>query len=271
MTLRPWNDLPGTLRGRLADRIGAVGPAEPVVGGFTPGVRVRVPVAEGRTVFVKAIPSDDPLASMYRTEGAVNRTLPPGVGPRLLTALDAEGWVVLVFDYTHGRHPDLSPGSPDLPRVMEAVAALQATLSPSPYSEAPEFTSHPVVGRAAAQHPAMRGDTLLHCDIRSDNLLMGKEGVFFVDWALAHKGASWLDVALMIPQLIMAGHAPEEAEGWAAQVPCYATAPKAGVSAFASSISGYWAQRLDQGGAELRRYRRHAVEAGRAWQAFRGA
>ncbi|MER7516058.1 phosphotransferase [Streptomyces sp. NPDC126499] len=270
MTSRVWDDLPPAVRRRLADRLAAVGPAVAVTGGFTPGVRVRMRAAFGRDVFVKAIPATDPLASMYRAEAAVNRGLPPGVGPRLLAVLDADGWVVLAFHYEEGRHPDLSPGSSDLASLMDAVAALHTTLTPSPFPLAPDFVSHPVAERAAGHHEAMRGDTLLHCDIRSDNVLIG-DRVLFVDWALAHRGAAWLDVALMVPQLIMAGHGPESAEEWAAKVPAYAAAPQAAVTAFASSITGYWAQRLDQGVKELRQYRRRAVEAGRAWQAWRNA
>ncbi|WP_055599695.1 phosphotransferase [Streptomyces aureus] len=70
----------------------------------------------------------------------------------------------------------------------------------------PEFTDHPVVERAADYHPAMRGGTLLHCDIRSDNILVGE--VRFVDWVLAHRGAARLDVALLVPQLILAAMRP---------------------------------------------------------------
>lgn len=270
MTSRVWEDLPPALRRYLTGRLAAVGPAVPVDGGFTPGVRVRMRVADSRDVFVKAIPATDPLAAMYREEGEINRDLPPDIGPRLLAVLDRDGWVVLAFEYVEGRHPDFSPGATDLAAVIDAVAALPTVLSPSPYPPAPEFVSHPVVEQAASHHEVMRGDTLLHCDIRTDNVLIG-DGVLFVDWALAHRGAAWLDVALMVPQLIMAGHSPAAAEEWATKVPAYATAPEAAVTAFASSLTGYWARRLDQGVTELRRYRRRAVEAGRVWQAFRDA
>ncbi|MFJ8663533.1 hypothetical protein [Streptomyces sp. NPDC093795] len=115
----------------------------------------------------------------------------------------------------------------------------------------------------------MRGDTLLHCAIRTDNLLIGDRGVRFVDWALAHRGAAWLDVALILPQLIRAGHTPEEAEKHAAQIPAYRDAPEQAITAFASSITAYWADRAQQGGPDLRRYRQQALAAGRAWEACR--
>ncbi|MGW8356526.1 hypothetical protein [Streptomyces wedmorensis] len=206
---------------------------------------------------------------MYRTEGAINRTLPPGQGPRLLTELDQHDWYVLAFEYLQGRHPDLSPHSPDLPLVLDAVANLHATLTPCPYPDAPEFTDHPVVAQAADHHQVMKGDTLLHCDIRADNLLITDSGVHFVDWALAHRGAPWLDTALIVPQLILAGHTPEEAEKHAAQIPAYHHAPEKAITSFASSITTYWRQNAEQGAPGLRQYRARALEAGRSWEAYR--
>lgn len=269
MTTRTWDDLPALLRHHIADQFHPTAPAEPVSGGFTPGVRVRLLQATGGEVFLKAIPTDDPLAAMYRTEAAVNRTLPGGLGPRLLAQLEEDGWVVVAFDYIAGRRPDLAPDSRDLPAVLDAVAALHGQLTPCPYPDAPEFTDHPVVARAADHHDAMRGDALLHCDIRADNILIGTSGPLFVDWALAHRGASWLDVALMVPQLILAGHTPEEAEKHAAQVPAYQDAPQEAVTAFASSITAYWEERAREGVPELRRYRERALQAKRAWVASR--
>ncbi|MEU7279039.1 hypothetical protein AB0A69_09710 [Streptomyces sp. NPDC045431] len=269
MTTRTWDDLPALLRHRIADHFHPTGPVEPIAGGFTPGVRVRMLPAAGGEVFIKAIPAHDPLADMYRTEAAINRALPDGLGPRLLTTLDADGWVVLAFAYAEGHHPDLSPGSPDIPAVLDAVVALHTALTPCPYPGTPEFTDHPVVERAAAHHDTMRGDTLLHCDIRTDNILMGEHGPLLVDWALAHRGAAWLDAALMVPQLILAGHTPEEAEKHATHIPAYRDAPEEAVTAFAASITGYWEQRAHEGVEELQRYRRRALEAGRAWEAFR--
>ena len=41
---------------------------------------------------------------------------------------------------------------------------------------------------------AADGETLLHGDIRSDNLLIGRDGVVFVDWPHASVGAPVLDL-----------------------------------------------------------------------------
>ncbi|MEU6934931.1 hypothetical protein AB4225_36035 [Streptomyces sp. 2RAF24] len=271
MTTRTWADLPALLRHSITDQFHPSDPVEPVEGGFTPGVRVRMQQAAGGEVFLKAIPTSDPLADMYRTEAAINRTLPDGSGPQLLSERDEEGWIILAFTYIPGRHPDLAPGSPDLPAVLDTVAALHAPLTPCPYPHAPAFTAHPVVAHAADHHHAMTGDALLHCDIRADNMLLGPRGPLLVDWALAHRGAPWLDTALMVPQLILAGHNAEEAEKHASQIPAYRDAPDDAITAFASSITAYWTERAHQGVPALRQYRQRAVEAGRAWEAYRQA
>ncbi|MET9428509.1 aminoglycoside phosphotransferase [Streptomyces sp. NPDC003036] len=268
MTTPTWDDLPALLRHRIADHFQPTGPAEPVAGGFTPGVRVRMRTATGGEVFIKAIPAHGPLADLYRTEAAINRTLPDGLGPRLLTTMDTDGWVVLAFTYAEGRHPDLSPGSPDLPAVLDAVAALHTQLPRARTRTRPNSRTTPS-SNARPRSTTPCGDTLLHCDIRADNILIGEHGPLFVAWALAHRGAAWLDAALMVPQLILAGHTPEEAEKHAAQIPAYRDAPEEAVTAFAASITSYWEQRAHEGVEDLRAYRQRALEAGRARKAHR--
>ena len=47
------------------------------------------------------------------------------VAPRLLWHDRAAGWDVLAFEYVDGfRHADYRPGSPDLPRVIDAMHRL---------------------------------------------------------------------------------------------------------------------------------------------------
>lgn len=40
-----------------------------------------------------------------------------------------------------------------------------------------------------------------------------------IDWAWPHRGPAWIDTAFLVPQLILAGQAPSEAEKWAALDP----------------------------------------------------
>lgn len=122
MTAPTWDDLPQPVRDRVTADLAPIGPPAPVDGGFTPGVRVRIPTAGGGAAFIKAIPAHSGAASMYREEASANSVLPTRIGPELLSAWESDGWIVLVFDFVTGRHPDLAPGSPDLQPVLETIA-----------------------------------------------------------------------------------------------------------------------------------------------------
>jgi thiamine kinase-like enzyme len=43
------------------------------------------------------------------------------------------------------------------------------------------------------------GNTLVHFDIRADNIVLGNDGrVSFVDWPWACRGAIWMDITLFL-------------------------------------------------------------------------
>ncbi|MFG2333990.1 hypothetical protein ACGFMM_30835 [Streptomyces sp. NPDC048604] len=263
MTTQTWDDLPPAVRARLDGLVRPTGSAVPVIGGFTPGVRVRMPTRNG-AVFVKAIPSDSGAADMYRVEASANEVLPTGIGPRLLASFEADGWVTLAFDFIVGRHPDLAPGSADLQLVSETLSRLHEPLTPCPLPDAPHITTSAILQGAAAEQFA--GDTLLHCDLRADNLLIAEDGkTRVIDWAWPHRGPAWIDTAFLVPQLILAGHTAPDAEKWAARIPAYQQADPAAVTAFATSLTAYWTSRADQGSPRLQTYRARAAAAGRAW------
>jgi aminoglycoside phosphotransferase (APT) family kinase protein len=73
---------------------------------------------------------------------------------------------------------------------------------------------------------------LLHTDWNNANVLIGEQ-TWLVDWGWATRGAPWLDAAYWIIWLIAAGHKPAAAEGHAAQVPAFSTAPVDAVTTFA--------------------------------------
>ncbi|MEU1281270.1 hypothetical protein [Streptomyces sp. NPDC005805] len=269
MTNPTWDDLPAAVLARLETDLDPTGSTTPVPGGFTPGVRVRLPTGGG-AVFIKAVPAESGAAEMYRAEAAANGALPTGVGPRLLSSFEAAGWVVLVFDFLTGRHPDLTPGSPDLEPVLDAVSRLHAPLTPCRLPGVPDLTTNPVL--AEADHRHFSGDTLLHCDLRADNLLITEDGgIRVIDWAWPHRGPAWIDTAFLVPQLVLAGHTAAEAEEWAGRVPAYRQADDTAVSAFATALTEYWVARAAQGPPDLRAYRARAVDAGRAWAGHRSA
>jgi Phosphotransferase enzyme family len=302
--LRPsWQELPRSLRNGLADRLGAIITARVQDGGFTPGLAVRLRLASGEQLFAKGIPATHPLAGKYRTEADTARHLPAAVpAPRLRFDGLIGGWVVLVFDDIDGRHADLSPGSADVGLVVAAVAALEGALTPCPAPAAPpaaadlaglvhgwrELAASPgaVADGWARRHlddlaaaetrwlAAADGKTLVHGDINASNLLVtGTRSVFLIDWAQPVCGAAWLDVADLIPHLILAGHAPARAEQALAAVPAWRDADPAVITSYAIAFVGYWTRMSRQpappGVPHLRAYQARAATAATTWAAYR--
>lgn len=68
---------------------------------------------------------------MHRNEARINPHLPAPM-PRMHWQIEADGWLMLGFEYVEGRHPDLSPDSPDLPVVAATLNAMAAALTPCP-------------------------------------------------------------------------------------------------------------------------------------------
>ncbi|MBM7773445.1 Ser/Thr protein kinase RdoA (MazF antagonist) [Actinokineospora baliensis] len=61
---------------------------------------------------------------------------------------------------------------------------------------------------------AVAGDSLVHGDLRADNILLTEERVYFVDWPHAAKGAPWADLVFLAPSWTARG-GPPAAELWA--------------------------------------------------------
>src|SRR5439155_22784178 len=63
----------------------------------------------------------------------------------------------------------------------------------------------PLVELEATAPAAVEGSTLLHLDIRADNLLLTPERVYVVDWPHACVGAPWVDPVCFAPSVPMQG------------------------------------------------------------------
>ncbi|MFJ2095196.1 phosphotransferase [Streptomyces sp. NPDC087901] len=300
-SVRPrWEGLPAEVRAKVQARLGS-----PVVevsypeGGFTRGLAVRLTCADRSEVFVKAADLALPMASHYRAEALVGEHLPSVIAPRLWWSLESHGWIVNAFEAVLGRGPDLGPGSADLPGVLDAVGSLERELTPCPASvgEAGETLSllagHWERLAAAPAGPgawcaarlawltemddrdalvkAAAGDTLVHCDLRADNMLVDTERVRVLDWSWAARGAAWVDAAFFVPQLILAGHSPVGAEAeLRGRVPAWRAADPKALSMFAVAITGYWTwNQANSPGDALSAYRGRAAEAGRRWIDYR--
>lgn len=299
--VRPaWDTLPEGVQQAVADRLGAaVASVDDQGGGFTPGVAARLRLADGRGAFIKAMPSAHPLAAAYHHEGRVAAHLPATAPvPQLRWTSTTSGWVVLVFDDVEGRHPDLAPGSADIGRLVQAVTAMSRILTPSPVAELESSSTvrgswlhgwellaqgaPQDLGQWEGQHLAelakaesvwrahADGLALVHGDLRPDNLLTTTNGrVVVVDWAHASRGATWQDVADLVPHLIMAGHTPATAEQHLAGVDAWKEADGEVLTSYAVAYAGYWTrmsrQEPPKGVPHLRPYQRRAAAAALDW------
>jgi Ser/Thr protein kinase RdoA (MazF antagonist) len=89
----------------------------------------------------------------------------------------------------------------------------------------------------------LAGDALLHTDLNSDNFLITGDGrAYLVDWAFAARGAAFVELGLLIPWLLKAGHTPRQAEAWVAQFPSWADADPAHIDLFSVAFAARWAQ-----------------------------
>ncbi len=240
-----WDAVPGPVRAGIEQICGApVVRAATQPGGFSPGVAARVLCADGRRCFIKAVSAeanpDSP--AMHRREAQVLRALDPLIAsgelaaPRLRGMTDVGHWTALVLDDVDGRQPSVPWQAGELAKVVAALDQLADVLTPSPITASGIAEVHgadltgwrtlagePGAGRRSrldewsAKHLDLlaeieqgwavhaSGDTLVHADIRADNLLLTPDQVVVVDWPHACVGAAFLDVVLFAPSVAMQG------------------------------------------------------------------
>jgi hypothetical protein len=219
-------------------------------------------------VFCKGIADtgDGRRGLMHRHEADVNPWLPSAVAPRLRWRIELDGWLLLGFDHVPGRHADLAPGSADLPLVADAVSALARELAECG-ADAPllarQWQRFVPWRRLAKDVPAdldewacdhldqltdwecravelADGDSLVHTDLHSLNILVAGDRARVIDWAWSRLGCAAVDVAFLIARLVAAGHAPIEAERWAETIPLWRHTPTDTRTAFAVEVWGLW-------------------------------
>jgi aminoglycoside phosphotransferase (APT) family kinase protein len=267
-----WSALPAGVRAAVEAWLGEpVAAAASQAGGFSPGVAARLTTASGRRVFLKAVGAEPNAESprIHRREIAIAAALPTSAPvPRLLWSYDRDGWVALLFEDIAGEQPQQPWRADELARVLGALNDLAAALTPSPVAEAITgrvdswFLAHATwwerlrastpatLDPWSARHlPALAalttgagaaatGETLLHLDLRADNILLTAEQVYIVDWPHAQIGAAWLDLAWMLPSIAMqGGPEPEEV---VADHRVLREADPAALDATIAAIAGYF-------------------------------
>jgi aminoglycoside phosphotransferase len=265
-----FDEVPERVRAAIEDILGtAVVTARSQPLGFSPGLAARLVLADGRRAFAKAVGlernADAP--GMHRREIGVLSALPPGLPvPALLGSYDDGDWVAIVTKDVDGM-PPVEPWRPaELRRVVDAMAVLAADLTPSPIDAPPiadldtgmfrawrNLAADPasatplgpwVVERldelAAIESTwvaAAEGGSLVHCDLRADNVLLTPGRVVFVDWPHARVGAPWLDLLFLLPSAAATGTDPQTV--WAGFPPARVADPDA-VTAVLVGLTGFF-------------------------------
>lgn len=304
-SVRPgWGGVPFVVQIVLEQRLGTqVAGSESQTTGYAAGLASRLELADGGRVFVKGVPATHPMIRSYHAEARVAAAMPEHAPtPLLLGTIDDE-WFLLVFEDVDGRLPDLRPGSLDVPAVLDTVAELHARLTPSPlpglptadavYGERLSGWAHllrrpphdldlwarrnldKLVAMESAWRPWSAGETMLHMDLRPDNVLCRHDDgrAVVVDWAQAVRGARWLELAHLVPHLIVAGHSPAEAEHEVLRGDAMDGVPAWAITGFAAAVAGYWSassrQPAPPGAYGLRSFQATAASAALAWVAHR--
>lgn len=271
----PWDSLDAeVLRGIESHFGSAVHHTNSRAGGFSPGIAAAVWFDNGQRAFVKATSAaHNPSApGIYRREAQVARSLPAVANaPRLLWDYDDGSWVVLALEYIDGWAPSLPWRGSQLSRLLTAIGRLAEDLTPSPVdvpsapnkmknsfqcwhelanagsvaisrlAEASPWAADNIEGLAELETRSMEataGQTLVHGDIRADNVLFTAQRVVFVDWPHACTGAAWLDLLLLLPSVAMQG-GPGPAEIFDAH-PLGRRAPSGDATAALCALAGYF-------------------------------
>jgi hypothetical protein len=73
------------------------------------------------------------------------------------------------------------------------------------------------------------------------NVLVTTDRAHLIDWAWPTRGAAWIDPAVLILQLMEAGHTAARADAWAREhFSSWAGAPPRAVAAFAEANAALW-------------------------------
>lgn len=219
-----WPHLPPRIRALVEQRCGSpVVEAASQGAGFTPGFASVLTCADGSRHFVKAASAraQRMFAEAYREEARKLAALPDEApAPQLLWVHDTgdpDDWVVLGIEHVASRQPERPWRVEDLTACVRMTEQLALTLTPPPAGLAvddfaTEFDGWPALwadvrrdhaDRAADLAARFRevtaGSTLVHTDVRDDNLMLADDGrVLLCDWNWPVVGAAWLDTLFLL-------------------------------------------------------------------------
>lgn len=221
-----WSHLPPHVRALVERQVGAtVVSATSRTTGFTPGLASVLTCRDGSRHFVKAASrrAQRAFAESYRVEATKLAALPESVpAPRLRWQHVDDDWVVLGIEHVEAAHPARPWRQPDLERSLDMLEETAAALASPPAalpldSFAAELADWPALwddvragrpdlghaGEAAALAARFAevtgGSTVVHGDVRDDNILLCGDGrTLLCDWNWPVAGAAWIDTVLLL-------------------------------------------------------------------------
>jgi hypothetical protein len=247
--------------------------------GYSVNEHWTVGFVDGSRAFLK-LASVDPSPQWVRDEHYVFECVSGPFMPRLLGFDDGDHPLLILEDML----PDARWPPPWQPGDIEAVVAALSEIADAPRSgKLPRLVDADLAGwQAVAEDPApflelgivdaawlghslpalieasdpvlLEGDSLLHCDVRSDNLCLRDGRAVLLDWNNACIGNAAFDIAAWLPSLALEG-GPHPATF--------------GVDEHAVFIAGYFAARAGlpapEGAPTVRGFQRAQLEVALPW------
>jgi hypothetical protein len=181
--------------------------------------------ADGTNAFLK-LAHIDPSPQWLRAEAAILATVQGRSVPRFIAFEDGRDPLLVLEDLMPARWPppwlegdveavlaalaEISQAHADVPLLEEedwngwrAIAADPEPFLSTGLRDAVWLERMLPILVAATDSAPLAGDSLLHCDVRSDNLCLKDGRVVLVDWNHARIGNPRFDVAFWLPSLVL--------------------------------------------------------------------
>ena len=247
----------------VTTRTGRIEHVEPVGEGYSPATTAVV-TGEHGTVFVKAVP-DRPggrLEEVMR-QAQISPHL-DGLSPALLWQARDRGWYALGFEVLTSRPSDFTSKSPDLPLVVQTLDRINELTVPEVAAEWWETRWDEFLTKA--EQKLLRGDHLAHTDLHPHNLVVGREGMWVLDWAWPTRASAVVTPSTLAVQLVSAGQDPGEVEKLLASSSSWGRLDQDALVVFAradAELQTSFAERWPEAG-----WMREMADAAKAWHSY---
>ena len=261
-------EMPASVIAAVASTLdGAVVSCRSAAGGFSPGPAGECVLDDGRSVFLKACSDElnSVATGMHRREAKVLPALPAGhPSPALLATVDVDGWFALITEHVPGRTPTAPIADEEVTGVLDLVTSLAEASTPCPVDGLGRMSATSLAGwqemvddglpssldRWSRRNlhlltalesdwvEATSGNSMVHGDLRPDNMVLNDEGGAAVDWPSVCIGAPWIDLLGLLPALEMLG-GPQPGEVFDDH-PVGQAADAAAVDSFLALLTGYF-------------------------------